>query len=509
MSKPFTYGSACSGIEAATVAFDPLGWRPAFFAEIEPFCCKLLAHYYPEVPNHGDFQTIERSDPIDLLIGGTPCQDFSVAGARAGLDGARGQLSVEFFRLAYRIGAPRLLWENVPGVFTLDAGRVFGFLLAQAAGYPDGFLFEPPEGGWRDAGVVEPANAQSFGLAWRVLDAQFWGVAQRRNRVFVVGYLGNWQRAAAVLFERSGMRGDSPPRREKRESATANSIAGTVSSKWAKGAGGPAGDEAYNLIANPLASRTGGFRQDLDNDTYVVPEVVNNTGHGYWNESPGELAEPVRGDGRSGGSREATVVAFKASHYTRDKDGAPSEIAPPLSADADKGDQDTLIFESRYARNGRGAPADICPPLKAENGQTGKGDGAPLVAFSFKDDGQGSGDDLSPTMRAINHDESHANGGSHLAVAFSCKDDGQGCAEDHTPTMRGNSNGGSHLAATVGAAVRRLTPLECERLQGFPDNYTAIPGAADSPRYRALGNSMAVPVIRWLGERMRMVDEIP
>jgi len=186
------YGSVCSGIEAATAAWHPLGWKPAFFSEIEPFPRAVLDHHYPEVPLHGDFTTIQDGEyrPIDLLVGGTPCQSFSVAGLRGGLDDDRGNLALEFLKLAKRLRPRWVVWENVPGVLSSNGGRDFGSILA---------------------GLGEVG----YGFAYRVLDAQYFGLAQRRKRVFVVGYLGDWRCAAAVLFERESMRGHPAPSREK------------------------------------------------------------------------------------------------------------------------------------------------------------------------------------------------------------------------------------------------------------------------------------------------------
>ena len=186
------YGSVCSGIEAATAAWHPLGWEPAFFSEIELFPRAVLAYHYPDVPLHGDFTTIQGDEygAIDLLVGGTPCQSFSIAGLRGGLDDDRGNLALEFLRLAQRTRPRWLVWENVPGVLSSNGGRDFGSILG---------------------GMVECG----YGFAYRVLDAQYFGVAQRRRRVFVIGCLGDAASAAAVLFERHGLQGHTPPRREK------------------------------------------------------------------------------------------------------------------------------------------------------------------------------------------------------------------------------------------------------------------------------------------------------
>ena len=188
------YGSVCSGIEAATQAWHGLGWEPAFFSDIEAFPCAVLQHHYPEVPLHGDFTDIKEDEygPIDLLVGGTPCQSFSVAGLRGGMDDERGNLALEFIRLAQRKRPQWLVWENVPGVLSSNGGRDFGSFLGALAEI-------------------------GYGFAYRVLDAQYFGVAQRRRRVFVVGYLGNWRRAAAVLFERESLSGHPAPSRETRE----------------------------------------------------------------------------------------------------------------------------------------------------------------------------------------------------------------------------------------------------------------------------------------------------
>ncbi len=232
MGKGLTYGSVCSGIEAATIAWHPLGWQPAFFAEIDRFPSQVLRHHYPAVPNAGDFTLLEGNEygSVDLLVGGTPCQDFSVAGLRAGMDGQRGQLTVEFARLAHRMvaraGTRWMVWENVPGVLSIDGGYAFATFLGILAGV----ALRVPGGGWGNAGIV-PSKDGGFGLAWRVLDAQFAGVPQRRRRVFVVGYFGDWRRAAAVLFERHSLSGNPAPRRE------AGKIAPTIPARRTGGGG--------------------------------------------------------------------------------------------------------------------------------------------------------------------------------------------------------------------------------------------------------------------------------
>lgn len=359
------YGSICSGIEAAAVAWHSLGWKPAFFSEIEPFPRAVLQHHYPIVPLHGDFTTIQAGDyaAIDLLVGGTPCQDFSVAGLRQGFSGDRGNLTLEFVRLAQRLRPRRLVWENVPGVLSIDGGRAFGTFL----------------GGLADCG---------YGVAYRILDAQHFGVPQRRRRVFVVGHLGDWRPAAEVLFEPESLRRDLTPRRKARED-----VAGTFTARARSGGWGKDVDLASGGDMIPVAStgniahclNAGGMgRQDFETETLIAIPINTQMG--------------LRGADTSNSSREGIGIG---------EDGDPA-----------------FTLQSAHCH---------------------------AAAF---------GGDVGRTMQ-----------------------------------------------------VRRLTPRECERLQGFPDDYSLIPwhgrpatACPDGPRYKALGNSMAVPVMRWIGERIDQVD---
>lgn len=418
------YGSVCSGIEAATAAWHPLGWRPAFFSEIENFPRAVLAHHYPDVPLHGDFTTIEAGQyaDIDVLVGGTPCQSFSVAGLRKGLADERGNLALEFCLLARRLGPKWVVWENVPGVLSLDGGRAFASIL----------------GGLAECG---------YGLAYRVLDAQFVrvdgfgrAVPQRRRRVFVVGYLGDWRRAAAVLFERDSMSGNSSPRRQAGQSA-----------------------------APTLAARTrggGGLGTDFDCDGGLIAFGGNNT------TGPIDVATACRAKGGSG-----------------------------------HGDFESETFVA-HALRGEGFDAS----------EDGTGRGTPIIpiCFSSKDHGADAADNIAPTLRAMGHAESHANAGGQLAVAFDLRGREGGAQFEgphHTANIRAASGGSSRSYVAQPWRVRRLTPRECERLQGFPDGYTDVPYrrrnyTPDGPRYKALGNSMAVNVMRWIGARIGTVDDI-
>lgn len=415
----FRFGSVCSGIEAASCAWHPLGWRTAFVSEIEPFPCAVLAHHYPSVPNLGDMTNFKEwpDAAIDLLVGGTPCQSFSVAGLRKGLADPRGNLMLTYLAIAERYAPRWLVWENVPGVLSSNGGRDFGTFL----------------GGLAELG---------YGFAYRVLDAQFFGMAQRRRRVFVVGYLGDWRRAAAVLFERESLLGHPPPSRK-----TGQGIASTLSAR---------------------TSRSGGYGPDLDCDG-------------------GLIAHALRGEG------------FDASE---DGTGRGTPLVPvPF---------DTTQITSSTNRSQPRA-GDACHPLAANAH-------APAISFDCKASGQngfGVGE-IASTMRSMGHANSHQNGGGHLAVAVNIRGrEGGGTAElsgDIATALRASQGGGDKLHALTGSAVRRLTPRECERLQGFRDDYTLITvrgkPAADGPRYKALGNSMAVPVMHWIGKRIELVESL-
>ena len=437
------YGSVCSGIEAVTLAWEPLGFRPAWFAEIDPFCSALLAHRFPGIENRGDFTRIgEDASPIDILAGGTPCQSFSIAGRRGGLDDSRGNLALEFCRLAGRLRPRWIVWENVPGVLSSNKGRDFGTILEALANV-------------------------GYGCAWRVLDAQFFGVPQRRRRVFVVGHLGDWRRAAAVLLEREGLRGN-PPARRKAQTSVATLTANGVGTCGADDNQGQAGHLIPRIAATLRAgaNRSGGHRPPgMDAETagtYLLPIAYG-------------------GANCSGSIAVATTLNH---HGTRQDFDSETFIAHPLRGEGFDGSEDGT---------GRGTP--IIP-----------------LAFSSKDGGDDAGK-MAPTLRAMIHADSHANGGGQIAV---CIQEGQtGVREYPTAgTIRsdapGSQPGGSLLRVRM--AVRRLTPRECERLQGLPDNWTLIPyrgnPAADGPRYRAIGNSMAVPVMTRIGRRMQMVEAI-
>lgn len=450
--KAIRYLSVCSGIEAATVAWHPLGWRPVAFSEIEKFPSAVLAHHHPRVPNWGDLTRFKEwpDAAVDLLVGGTPCQDYSIAGLRAGMAGDRGALTRTFVEVAERYQPTWVVWENVPGVFSSNGGRDFAAFLCDL-------------------------GACGYGWAYRVLDAQYVrtrrfprAVAQRRRRVFVIGYLGDWRRAAAVLFDRESLRGDPAPRRKPGQGP-----APTISARpTGGGALGTDFDLDGGLIAHSL--RGEGFDASEDGTGRGTPLVP--------------VAMPL------------TAGMGKSASRMPHEQGALVPVLQPIAFDCLAGGQTGL------------STGDV--PGALHGG--GKSGGRLAVAFDCKGS-QVQHDDsgVSPTLRAMGHAASRPNAGGQLAVAFDLRGREGGAMPEgphNTANIRAASGRSSRSYVAHPWAVRRLTPRECERLQGFPDDYTLIPHrgrmAADGPRYKALGNSMAVNVMEWIGERIALVDEM-
>lgn len=459
----------CSGIGAPEVAAPEIDWRLA--SEIEPFPRAVLQDRFgyrlPDDHNQGepllwsDMTEVTpelmraRGLPLpDLLVAGTPCQAFSIAGLRAGTADARGNLTLKFVETCHAIvdarpdGKLAVIWENVPGVLS-DKNNAFGCFLGGLVGAVDA-LPQPADGSWPSEGMVQGPRSRA---AWCVLDAQWFGVAQRRRRVFVVVDFGNCIDPAQILLEPESLRGDRPTR------GKAGAVASALTANGV-GAGGGADDNAAQ--ANHLA-----------------------------------IGVSVRG--REGGGT--------------------AELSGPIS---------TAL---RASTGGGDKPHVLVEP------STGRG--TPVVAFDCKGtEVQSDISGVSPPLRSMGHNNSHQNAGGHAAIAFAIQEravsenpnngpDGAGFRNDdcaYTLEARTNvqsvafaqksrdevriiNEDGQITGALATPAVRRLMPVECARLQGFPDDHTAITyrgkPATDGPQYKAYGNSMAVPVMRWIIKRTK------
>lgn len=468
------YLSLFSGMEAAHLAWSPLGWQCVGVAEVDSAACALLRHRLPHVPNLGDVSAITdaaiaKLGRIDVVIGGSPCQDLSVAGKRAGLAGSRSSLFHEQLRIfnaaRHLCGARWLVWENVPGAFSSNQGRDF----AVVAGALAGCELNVPDDGWGNEGVALGDNGL---VEWAVLDAQWFGVAQRRRRVFAVLDTGDWAGRHPVLLERESMRGDSAPRREAGEGVT-----GTLSAR-AEGGGGLGTDFECQGGLIPHVSptlraggnRTGGDRPpgtDVDTCETLIPIV----------------AHTLRADG------------FDASE---DGTGRGTPIVPVAFNWQGGGTQTTLGYDPDSETTGT-----------LHVGQV------PAIAFGCKDSdpSRSCSDDVAPTLRAMGHAGSHANAGGQVAVAFAQNQRDEVRQMEIAGALSAEPGMKQQTYLQSGMQVRRLTPRECERLQGAPDDWTLVPNAAgkpmaDGPRYKMLGNSFAVPVIRWIGEQISRAHHI-
>jgi DNA (cytosine-5)-methyltransferase 1 len=507
------YGSVCSGIEAATQAWHPLGWVPAFFSEIDKFPSAVLAHHYGSnmpgeplakngIPNYGDFTQIgPEAGPVDLLVGGTPCQSFSVAGKRLGLDDPRGNLALEYLSLARRLRARWIVWENVPGVLSSYSGSEQANREVQ----------EGPVGG-EGIGIEDRDFAMflsfvrecGYGFAYRVLDAQYIrvdglarAVPQRRERVFLVGYLGDWRPAAAVLLEPEGMRGDPAPSRK-----AGQRVAPTIASRPTGGGGlGTDFDLDGGLIASSGSVahclNAGGMgRQDFETETMIAHAYGGNNTSG-----PINVATAVNAHGGPAGRLDfesETFVAHPllAKANSSHDDSMETYVAHSLRADG---------FDASEDGTGRGTPIVPVPMTLAIRGRDGEPD------IEWRQDGTANailtpnGGRAGVGVGAI----AHAIQAGALRENPSIGPDGVGVQADIAYTVEARAE---VQAIQNDWAVRRLTPRECERLQGFPDNFTNVPyrgkPAADAPRYKALGNSMAVNAMRWIGQRIDIMEKI-
>lgn len=558
------YVSIFSGIEAATVAWHPLGWEPLAFSEIDPFPSTVLQHHYPDIPNLGDITKIDWSPYVgaaDIVVGGSPCQSFSVAGKREGLAGASG-LMFEYIRAVRELRPRWFVWENVPGAFTSERGEAYRQLLSEM-------------------------DALGYGLAWRVLDAQFFGVAQRRERVFLVGSLGT-MRCAEVLFERESLSWNHQSSRQKRQALTeeaqervgeadhdsgclnpgetqsrrvypasgvyptlstreksgqnqesvftqfGDDVAGTLTARYDSS---PCVDRGANVVVDERdkvflcqTAQTGSngklVKQDdvmntLDrtNSTAVAALDFNPT-DARLRYAHDDVSQTLTARAGTGGNQVPLVqvqpVAFLYNQGSKARSLGLGEISPTLKTDHNP----VVAFAQNQCDDSR-EQGDVAGALVVRQG-------AKQQTYICRADGQTNamaGVNLAPTLT------SHAKKDPPIIYPA---EDSTGEDEPVTLQIRGGKPGGGKsaliqhdMSATLsthntrtlitgdneerGLTVRRLTPRECERLQGFPDDYTDIPyrnkeHAPDGARYKALGNSMAVPVMRWIGERIRMVE---
>jgi len=498
------YASVCDGIGAAHVAWQPLGWECAWTSEIEPFPSAVVDERW-KLKNVGDMtklteEQLENEGPISLLVGGTPCQSFSVAGLRKGLEDPRGNLALRFTQLVGVLRPTWVVWENVPGVLSSGGGRDFGTFLGALA-------------------------ELGYGFAYRVLDAQWFGVAQRRRRVFVVAHARDWRRAAAVLFERESVFGNPPTRGASGEKVT-GPIAGCSNGGGANGPGRTA-DDADTLVASAVGfnwQNGGGYGKANDGlgiteegtgplqrcntpavafanrtrDGVKVPEVMKD-GIVPALTNPG-------GGGRSDAVNVAVPQGFTYSGYSNQSAWMTGDRTDclPASGHSDGSHQGVGVVSVRTAQtsaNGHGVATDVAHTLDQVQGQ----------AIAFRENQRGEVQYVDPPHALASGGGKPGQGycGVLQSVAFNAYQR----TEQEAAWPLGASDGRKvEVGVREGMSVRRLTPRECERLQGFPDDYTLVTyrnkPAADGPRYKALGNSMAVPVMRWIGERIALVDSV-
>jgi len=441
------YLSICSGIEAATVAWEPLGWEAVGFAEIEPFRSAVLNYHYPEVKNYEDFTKIEKSDlqgaSPDLIVGGTPCATFSIAGLRKGLGEDRGNLALEFIRLIDRLKPTWVVWENVPGVLSSDGGKDLGTFLGALAECRYGFSYRVLN--------TEYVRTQRFSRA----------IPQRRRRVFVVGHLGDWKSPAKVLFDSSSMRENVTPCRRKRES------------------------DAREFETDSGKSDTEYWRK-LDRQGTYVDE-----------SSDQQVSSTLTAGGRFSMPDSAIVVKDPVAH-----------------------DRYTVIETSTPDKTARVYKDEVSPTLTAMTG----GNRQPIVFVEkgIKDEGDEKIIMVDEERKQLILKEATIKG-------YTIIEDGDcfDITQPNSKTRRGRKmkyvchtlTGGTpnfmkyDASDTRNNIIRRLTPIECERLQGFPDNYTQIPWNGKpkeecpvSKRYEACGRSMSINVMEWLGTRIQKVD---
>lgn len=473
------YVSIFSGIEAATVAWHPLGWEPLAFSEIDPFPSTVLQHHYPDIPNLGDITKIDWSPYVgaaNIVVGGSPCQSFSVAGKREGLAGASG-LMFEYIRAVRELRPRWFVWENVPGAFTSERGEAYRQLLSEM-------------------------DALGYGLAWRVLDAQFFGVAQRRERVFLVGSLGT-MRCAEVLFERESLSWNHQSSRQKRQALTEEAQERVGEADHDSGCLNPGETQSRRVYPASGVYPTLSTRENSgqSQESVFLCQTAQTGSNGKLVKQDDVMNTLDRTNSTAVAALDFKVkpVAFLYNQGAKDRSLGISEISPTLKTDHNP----AVAFASNQRDEVR--ELEVAGALAAQPG-------IKQQTYICRADGQANAMtsvDMAPTLT------SHAK--KDPPLIYPAEDSiGEGALiqRDMSATLSTHNiqtpiTGGREKR---GLTVRRLTPRECERLQGFPDDYTDIPyrnkeHAPDGPRYKALGNSMAVPVMRWIGERIRTVEE--
>jgi len=551
------YLSLFSGIEAASQAWQPLGWQPVAFSEIEPFPCAVLAHHYPDIPNLGDVTAITQAQiaalgHIDVVVGGSPCQDFSLAGKRAGIAGKRSSLFHELVRIFHAAhtlcGARYLVWENVPGTLSVHQGRDF----AVVAGTLAGCDLIVPDNGWGTEGVALGRNGL---LEWAVLDAQWFGLAQRRKRLFAVLDTGRWADRPPILLERDSLRGDCPTRRQTGQNlacapATRTDAAGAF--RYVS-----FGEYADTQTASTLKARNNKDATDLiaqgNTSAYVAGANQNS---GFIPDT--SMCLTARGIGKHDAKQETFVVhgSLGPTTSTAENGDFSPDIAMCLNAKS-TGRMDATV--ETFIVHGTQDP--IASTTTAHALGTNHGQENVVCAFDYQNAELTTSKECTPTLcgfggkgrLAVHHSMKGQDNAGHdqpIVTAFQERGRSDGTSldigGDVAYALTAPSGGGrtQERNIQVGTSVRRLTPRECERLQGFPDDYTLIPWRTyragisrndnfaamlaglraniasffgrqgkisnqpdsgecpDGPRYKALGNSMAVPVMRWIGAQI-------
>ena len=503
------YVSVFSGVEAATLAWEPLGWEPVCFCEIDEFPSAVLRHRWPMVPNLGDitkvaWKEVERAyGAVDLVVGGSPCQSFSIAGSRTGLDGASG-LMWEYVRCVRELMPRWILWENVPGALSSSHGEDFRCLLREL-------------------------DALGYGLAWRVLDAQFFGVAQRRERLFLVGRLGDPAPPAEVLFESESLRWDTPTSREKRKELAAGAGGGAEAAGFKYHQGSGAGNIGYEpeqsptLTAdyhNPAIIQLKGNSIDRDTSqngrTWCDPDE-NGTYTLNATDVDGVICIPENDINRPTGGTNGPMAYGEGepSPTLRSSNSVPAvyiggdhkasesvDCAGTLPASSGGFKPGAVMCMTDTQPHSMVDP-EVCGALSSTMHKD-----PPVVGFAANQRGEvrlqgGDGDVFGaiPASQSGKQVQGVVCQYGNVAGALTARGDSSPCA-DRGPSV-----------VSDGCVVRRLTPRECERLQGFPDDWTKVPyrgkpadECPDTPRYKAIGNSMAVPVMRWIGQRIELAE---